>query len=118
MLDRASFAHLTTTGDLQWRDLILRLRVDPETGKREIVVDYTSDSDALPIEHEEEHRQLANKVIEGGLQRAARSPSAASRGGGGWRRQAAEQPVAQPDRHQAALMALGFRDSERAASSC
>ena len=48
-------------------ELTLRLRVDPVTGKREVVVDYTSDADALPIEHEDEHRRLAGKVIEGGL---------------------------------------------------
>ena len=48
-------------------DLILRLRVDPVTGRREVVIDYTSDSDALPAEHEEDHRRLAEKVIEGGL---------------------------------------------------
>jgi hypothetical protein len=48
-------------------DLTLRLRVDPTTGKREIVIDYISDSDALPMEHEEQHRELAEKVIEGGL---------------------------------------------------
>ena len=48
-------------------DLTLRLRVDPQTGRREIVIDYISDSDALPVEHEENHRTLAEKVIEGGL---------------------------------------------------
>jgi hypothetical protein len=48
-------------------DLVLRLRVDPVTGRREVVIDYTSDSDALPMEHEEDHRRLAEKVIEGGL---------------------------------------------------
>jgi hypothetical protein len=48
-------------------ELILRLRVDPATGKRELVIDYTSDGDALPIEHEDAHRQLANRLIEGGL---------------------------------------------------
>ncbi|MBC7976576.1 MAG: hypothetical protein H7138_16505, partial [Myxococcales bacterium] len=48
-------------------DLILRLRVDPATGKRELVIDYTSDADALPIEHEDAHRQLANQVLDGGL---------------------------------------------------
>ena len=48
-------------------DLILRLRVDPATGKRELVIDYTSDADALPIEHEDAHRQLANRVVDGGL---------------------------------------------------
>ena len=40
---------------------------DPETGRREVVVDYHSDADALPIEHEDEHRRLAGKVVEGGL---------------------------------------------------
>ena len=48
-------------------DLTLRLRVDPTTGRREIVIDYISDSDALPMEHEEHHRQLAEKVVHGGL---------------------------------------------------
>lgn len=48
-------------------ELTLRLRVDPVTGKREVVVDYTSDADALPIEHEDEHRRLAGNVIDGGL---------------------------------------------------
>ncbi len=48
-------------------DLVLRLRVDPVTGRREVVIDYSSDADALPIEHEEEHRRLAGKVVDGGL---------------------------------------------------
>ena len=48
-------------------DLILRLRVDPATGKRELVIDYTSDADALPMEHEDAHRQLADRIVEGGL---------------------------------------------------
>ena len=48
-------------------ELILRLRVDPVTGRREVVVDYTSDSDALPMEHEDDHRKLADKVVDGGL---------------------------------------------------
>lgn len=48
-------------------ELILRLRVDPATGRREVVVDYASDADALPIEHEEEHRRLAAGVVEDGL---------------------------------------------------
>ncbi|MBA3538707.1 MAG: hypothetical protein H0T79_03700 [Deltaproteobacteria bacterium] len=48
-------------------DLVLRLRVDPVTGRRTIAIDYASDADALPTEHEEDHRKLAEKVIEGGL---------------------------------------------------
>ena len=76
-------------------EVTLRLRVNPETGRREIVVDYTSDSDALPLEHEEEHRRLAGKVVEGGL---SGNKVAVSRegGGGGGGDQQTEQPVAQP----------------------
>jgi hypothetical protein len=48
-------------------ELVLRLRVDPATGKRELVIDYTSDADALPIEHEESHRRLAERIVDGGL---------------------------------------------------
>jgi len=59
-------------------DLILRLRVDPATGKRELVIDYTSDADALPIEHEDAHRQLANQVVEGGLRSPALEVTRAS----------------------------------------
>lgn len=76
-------------------ELVLRLRVDPVTGRREVVVDYASDSDALPIEHEDEHRRLAGAVIEGGLSsaelevtRETEEPAAAA--------PAAEQPVAVP----------------------
>lgn len=76
-------------------DLTLRLRVDPKTGRREIVIDYSSDSDALPFEHEEEHRQLAEKVVNGGLKNpkveVSREEEAASTD-----EQAAETPVAQP----------------------
>jgi len=66
-------------------DLILRLRVDPATGKRELVIDYTSDADALPIEHEDAHRQLADRVVDGGLRsgkvevtRASEAPAEAA----------------------------------------
>jgi hypothetical protein len=73
-------------------DLTLRLRVDPTTGRREIVIDYTSDSDALPIEHEENHRELANRVIDGGLKNGK---VAVSREGDSSAQQAptAEQPA-------------------------
>ncbi|HEU4730069.1 MAG TPA: hypothetical protein VFT22_19360 [Kofleriaceae bacterium] len=77
-------------------DLILRLRVDPATGKRELVIDYTSDADALPIEHEDAHRQLADKLVDGGLRsgkvevtREAAAPVAEAPAAG-------EAPVAQP----------------------
>lgn len=46
-------------------ELTLRLKIDPVTGKKTLVADYHSDEDALPHEHEEEHRRLVKKVVEG-----------------------------------------------------
>jgi len=75
-------------------ELVLRVRVDPATGRRELVIDYHSDADALPIEHEEEHRKLAEKVVEGGLAavevtRPSEPPATETPASG-------ERPVAQP----------------------
>lgn len=51
--------------------LILRLQIDPATGKKDILIKYESDADALPMEHEEEHRRLVDKLIEGGALKAS-----------------------------------------------
>lgn len=48
-------------------ELTLRLETDPATGHRRVVVSFESDADALPMEHEEEHRRLVDRLIEGGL---------------------------------------------------
>lgn len=48
-------------------EMTIRLRVNPETLKKDILVDLRSDSDSLPHEHEQQHRQLVDKLIEGGL---------------------------------------------------
>ncbi len=76
-------------------DLTLRLRVDPVTGRREIVIDYSSDSDALPFEHEEEHRRLAAKVVEGGLENPNVEVSREQEAGS-HEEPASEPPVAAP----------------------
>lgn len=47
-------------------ELILRLRVDPATGRKTVVVQYETDSDALPLEHEQEHKALVDKLIAAG----------------------------------------------------
>lgn len=77
-------------------ELILRVRVDPASGRRELIIDYESDSDALPIEHEEEHRRLAEQVVDGGLRgdqvevtRAVEAPAAEAPA-------ASERPIATP----------------------
>ncbi|MBF0398643.1 MAG: hypothetical protein HQK78_17845 [Desulfobacterales bacterium] len=33
------------------------------TGRREINIDYESDSSTLPFEHENEHRKIAEKIL-------------------------------------------------------
>jgi hypothetical protein len=76
-------------------DLTLRLRVDPVTGRRELVIDYSSDSDALPFEHEEAHRQLAEQVVSGGLKNPNVEVSREQEGGA-TQAPEAEQPAATP----------------------
>lgn len=46
--------------------LILRLEIDPQTKKKNVWVKYESDSDALPMEHEEQHKKLVEALIAGG----------------------------------------------------
>jgi len=44
-------------------EVIIRLRHNPKTGERELVVDYASEDDALPFEHERDHREMVEAVI-------------------------------------------------------
>jgi hypothetical protein len=45
----------------------IRLSVDPVTGKRTVSVSYTSDAEMLPHEHEDMHREVVEKLFEGGI---------------------------------------------------
>lgn len=49
----------------------IRLVIDKATGKKDVVISYASDSDALPFEHEDEHKRVVDKLIEGGALSAA-----------------------------------------------
>lgn len=51
-------------------ELVIQLQVDPTTRRKNIVVSYRSDADALPMEHEEEHRRLVEQLVEGGVLKA------------------------------------------------
>ncbi len=51
-------------------ELTIRLIPDPSTGKRNIVISMKSDEDALPHEHEQQHRALVDKLINGGILKA------------------------------------------------
>ena len=44
-------------------EVTIRLRHNPRTGEREVVIHYESDRDALPHEHERDHRALAEQLI-------------------------------------------------------
>ncbi|MFO0736154.1 MAG: hypothetical protein U0270_09750 [Labilithrix sp.] len=37
------------------------------TGKRTVTVSYASDADMLPHEHEDMHRDVVEKLVEGGI---------------------------------------------------
>lgn len=51
-------------------EMTIRLCRDPQTGKQNIIVKLRSDEDALPREHEQMHRALVDKLIEGGILKA------------------------------------------------
>jgi hypothetical protein len=51
-------------------EMTIRLRCDPKTGKRDIIVQLHSDADALPHEHEQLHRTLVDKLVNGGVLKA------------------------------------------------
>lgn len=44
-------------------EMIIMLRRDPNTGKQNIIVKLDSDPDALPLEHEQLHRKLVEKLV-------------------------------------------------------
>lgn len=44
-------------------EIRIRLVFNLETGKKDIYIDFESDSDALPIEHEESHRDIVRQLI-------------------------------------------------------
>ena len=49
----------------------IRLRCDPATGKKDIIISMRSDEDALPHEHEQQHRAIVEKLLQGGLVKAS-----------------------------------------------
>jgi hypothetical protein len=51
-------------------EMTIRMILDPQTGKKQIVISMKSDEDALPHEHEQAHRAVVDKLIQGGLVKA------------------------------------------------
>ena len=50
--------------------LTIRLQVDPTRKKKNVIIKYDSDSDALPQEHEEQHKVLVDALIKNGMLKA------------------------------------------------
>ncbi|MEZ4466648.1 MAG: hypothetical protein R3F60_22650 [bacterium] len=50
-------------------EVTLKLRHDPRTGERVLVIHYESEDDALPHEHERDHRALVESLL--GVPRAS-----------------------------------------------
>lgn len=48
-------------------DITIRLLYNLETGKKDIYVDFVSDDDALPIEHEQHHKQVIEELLGQGI---------------------------------------------------
>jgi hypothetical protein len=48
-------------------EMLIILRRDPTSGKQNIIVKLESDSDSLPIEHEQMHKQLVEKLVGKGI---------------------------------------------------
>jgi len=46
-------------------EMTIRLRINPETNKKDIIISLRGDEDALPHEHEQMHRKLVEKVLSG-----------------------------------------------------
>jgi hypothetical protein len=54
-------------------EMTIQLRCDPATGRRDIVVKLHGDADLLPHEHEDLHRRLVERLVEGGVLQAGES---------------------------------------------
>lgn len=50
--------------------LILRLETDPATKKKNVIVKLDSDADALPGEHEEQHKRIVEALLANGSLKA------------------------------------------------
>lgn len=48
-------------------ELTLRLEIDPKTLRKQLLIGLQSDPDALPMEHEDDHRALVDRLLEAGL---------------------------------------------------
>jgi hypothetical protein len=48
-------------------EIVIKLIYNLETGKKDLVIEYESDPDALPREHEKRHREIVEQLIGRGV---------------------------------------------------
>ena len=54
-------------------EAVLSLKLNPKTGERTLIINYESDADSLPFEHEDDHRAFVEKLLGHPLQDIADS---------------------------------------------
>ena len=52
-------------------EAVLTLRLNPHTGERTLIINYESDEDAMPFEHEDEHRAFVEQLLGKSLEQVA-----------------------------------------------
>lgn len=75
-------------------EVTLRLEIDRATGRKNVLISYRSDDGELPMEHEQEHRALVDKLIQGGALKAAELGRVVVR-------READAPAAEPEKKAA-----------------
>ena len=48
----------------------IHIKINHETGLRDITIEYESDADSLPIEHEQRHMQIVHELVDSGVLKA------------------------------------------------
>lgn len=93
----------------------IRLTVDPVSKKRTITIAYTSDAEALPHEHEEAHRDIVERLFEGGIAKPGDDIVVEREGGAAQKDDAPANETPEATKAPARFVpAAGMRGSERA----
>lgn len=48
-------------------EVTIRMVSNPKTGKRDIYIDYEGEDDSLPMEHENDHRDIVEQLLGQGV---------------------------------------------------
>ncbi len=51
-------------------DITIRMQYNLKTGKKDVWIDLVSEPDSLPIEHEQDHRQIVEQLLGKGILQA------------------------------------------------